>query len=389
MSILRIVALLALCAVLFCGAAAAKPPTDQGKVASSKLWPPLQMVGTSDNWGMYDSPDPAQPEKFIKMVKDAGFNTERLYIQWNPASPSPTQDQQRQLCNAATQVALNGVRNLILTMPPPPDAQPLEDATRQPYMYTWEKYFSYLFDPRFGCVSGNASWNGQAVPKLASVYVQPMNEMNLGTFCRPQTDTTHDLCASLAVQMRAYTYPRFKQLGQTYGVQVNVIGGGLSSHHGPLAYMQSECRVMKTLGIKSANMDIFGFHPYSLPGSSNPMSGFLMLPKLKKLIKLCYGRDLPVIYDEYGAETVATPEMGYTCSSERAAMRLGYAERATVYRMALETARQQGVIGVIFFLLQDERCLNPGWQSGLYSWDGTPKPDQPEIRQAVQQALAP
>ena len=351
-------------------------------VASAKEepLPPLHYVGVFENLGMYDYPDRSQPTTIAHRIAGFGFNTERISFTWNRRHPQPSRDQLRWACNAAVAAAVAGVPHLMLGLIPEAGGYPATGRDRTAYTAAIRTYVSALIRPGKGCVSRRSGH------PLRGLTVLPVNEPNIPTFCRPQTDDDHTLCADRTVQLLAQVYPALKKDARSYGVPIAVVCGGLSSHHTPIEYMQAEAQARDDRGIKAANCDIFGFHPYSLYASSDPLSGFGLFDLLKQNIWAEFDRDLPVLYDEFAVETIVPPTKGYTCTGSTWEQEVPEDTQAGYYDQALTLARKQGALGVLLFLLQDEQCLS-GWQSGEYYWDGTPKGSLPGVHAAVLRAL--
>jgi hypothetical protein len=136
-------------------------------------------------------------------------------------------------------------------------------------------------------------------------------------------------------------------------------------------------------------MDGFAFHPYGvnsstavdLPPSDPDHLALVDQTKLVRLLGRAFdgtaqvGSGLPILYDEYGIESVVPQEKAvHYVGTEPATTRpVDEATQAAAYVQALRLAYcQSNVAGVLLFHARDETGLS-GWQSGLYYPDGTPK----------------
>lgn len=136
-------------------------------------------------------------------------------------------------------------------------------------------------------------------------------------------------------------------------------------------------------------MDGFAFHPYAdtssqSPDFAHPNSSTIGLADYGKLTALLgeafdgttqTGSVLPILYDEFGVETVIPPtKVGLYSGTEPATTKpVDEATQARYYARALQLAFcQPTVTALLLFHAIDERQLAT-WQSGLYYVDETPK----------------
>ena len=149
-------------------------------------------------------------------------------------------------------------------------------------------------------------------------------------------------------------------------------------------------------------MDGLAIHPYGENSSTPPTFahpnstaiGIADYPKLVALLGQAFdgtaqpGSTLPILYAEYGVETVVPPGkahlyMGAEPATTRPVDETTQAER---YAQALQLAFcQPTVSGFFVFHAQDEAALG-SWQSGVLYADGTPKASQPLVRDALELA---
>jgi hypothetical protein len=147
-------------------------------------------------------------------------------------------------------------------------------------------------------------------------------------------------------------------------------------------------------------MDALAIHPYAdnssqSPDFAHPLSATIGVADYGKLVALLGeafdgtsqpGSALPVLYDEFGVESVVPPEKAalYTGTEPATTRPVDEATQARYYRRALELAFcQPTVTGMLLFHSHDEREL-AAWQSGVYYADGTPKSSLPAVRDALE-----
>ena len=146
-------------------------------------------------------------------------------------------------------------------------------------------------------------------------------------------------------------------------------------------------------------MDGFAFHPYaensSVPVDRSPADAdHLGLADQDKLVRLLgqafdgtaqVGSGLPILYDEYGIESVVNPQKASLYSGTEPATTRPVAEplQAAAYAQVLRLAYcQSNVAGILLFHSSDENAL-AGWQSGLFYPDGTPKSSLGVVRETL------
>jgi hypothetical protein len=136
-------------------------------------------------------------------------------------------------------------------------------------------------------------------------------------------------------------------------------------------------------------MDGLAFHPYpdnssQSPDFKHPLSTTIGLADYDKLVALLGqafdgtaqpGSALPILYDEFGIETVV-PEGKrslYSGSEPTTTRPVDEHQQAAAYDLGLRIAFcQPTVVGMLLFHSHDETALL-SWQSGVYYADGTPK----------------
>ena len=187
------------------------------------------------------------------------------------------------------------------------------------------------------------------------------NEPNTATFSSP---------VSPALYVSRVLNPAYTALHRAS--RRNLVAGGVTSPRktptgmSPLAFMQG-------MHAAHARLDAYAQNPYPLSPRETPTqtscrtcSYFTMatLPEIRADVTRYFGAAKQVWLTEYGYQT-NPPDSLLGVSYARQARYLGEA--------ALRVWRQRGVTMLIQFLVRDEPGLG-GWQSGLFTVGGAPKP---------------
>jgi hypothetical protein len=186
------------------------------------------------------------------------------------------------------------------------------------------------------------------------------NEPNTAIFSTP---------VSPSLYVRSLLNPGYAALHEAN--RRNLVAGGVTSPRktptgmAPLAFMQG-------MRAAHAHLDAYAQNPYPLSPIETPThtscarcSYFTMatLPEIRRDVTRYFGAK-PLWLTEYGYQT-NPPDRLLGVSYARQAQYVGEA--------ALRVWRQPGVTVLIQFLLRDEPAVG-GWQSGLYTAGGAPKP---------------
>ena len=98
------------------------------------------------------------------------------------------------------------------------------------------------------------------------------------------------------------------------------------------------------------------------------------------------GSGLPILYDEYGIESVVPPGEGGALQPAPSRRRRGRSTKpaqAAAYAQALRLAYCQSNVAGILLFHAARRDRPRGWQSGLYYPDGTPKSSLGVVRDTL------
>ena len=223
------------------------------------------------------------------------------------------------------------------------------------------------------------------------------NEPNLNRFWLPQFNLDGTGASAPAyLSLLATTYDAVKAAAP----EARIWGGALAPRGvdrpgtgrdtiSPTRFVRELGQAYRASGRYKPVMDGFAFHPYaensSVPVDRAPADpDHLGLADQDKLVRLLgqafdgteqVGSGLPILYDEYGIESVVNPEKAALYSGTEPVDDRPVEEpaQAVAYAQALRMAYcQSNVAGVLLFHSADESAL-AGWQSGLFYPDGTPK----------------
>lgn len=351
--------------------------------ASAPKFKPMKYIGVVEGATVpANATDPQEVAKAQWMVTSArklGANTIKVIRHWNETGDPGTAELDA-ICVTAQAMVANGMKTLLVSLMPRAYSYPTSSGDLKSFLQTIESYNSAFFGTR------NCSSNAQL-----EVMWQVGNEMNISTFCRTGNDevdddenSRHAECARRAVYLQQNVFRLVQEQEKLYSVNMPVLGAGIGSHHSPISFLHHTNNAMRYYGYKHPGMDIFGFHPYALRGSVDPASGMKLLPKVMQVVKAVLGKNLPFMYDEMGFETI-TPQVkrDANCTTPPSVLLIPESHAASWTKLALKTSKTQGSVGYLNFLLADEKCENPGWQSGFYYWDLTPKPYLSEVSQVI------
>ena len=246
----------------------------------------------------------------------------------------------------------------------------------------------------------------RGLPDVHDVIVG--NEPNVNLFFLPQYGPTgEDVAATSFERLLATTYDALKEVDPA----IQVIGAGLaaSGSDNPAAprATHSPTRFLADLGaayVKSHRrrpiMDALSIHPYGEsprgpPTLRHPRTssiGIADYPELVDLLGQAFGdsaqrgRDLPIVYGEYGVETTIPPAKLPLYSGLEIVNPVDETTQARYYETAIRlTSCQPTVEMLLLFHVRDESRLT-GLQSGTRYTDGTPKSSLIPVREALQNA---
>jgi hypothetical protein len=346
------------------------------------------VIGASEE--LVKSDVPAQSRAQLALATAAGLQLVRVTAFWRPGQSEPSTGLLKSLETTQTEATSSGVALMLSVYPDSNRAVPLDDVARA-------QFASF--------VAGIA----RAVPEIRQFVIG--NEANLNFFWLPQFNPDGTSAAPAAyTQLLARTYDALKAVDP----ELEVIGGaispagtdnptGIRPSHSPGRFILGMGDAYRAMARTTPIMDAFAFHPYgqrskSPPSAQNPNSTRISLADYGKLVSFLgqafdgtaqRGSTLPLVYDEYGVQTIPPPakQSLYTnLDAPSAADAVSEDEQAAYYRQALQIAFcQPNVEAVLFFHTVDETDARR-WQSGLYYPDLTPKTSLAQVRTAVLEA---
>jgi Bacterial Ig domain len=354
-------------------------------LAPTALAGPNLFVGAAEDGAVW-----GDPTTQMSLAQEAGFDSIRMTAQWVSGNTMLDPIIAAKLQNAASAAEARGLRPVV-SIYNVNSIQAPEDP---------------ILQSEFAQFAQNVVL---ALPSVTTFIVG--NEPNSSYYWQPQFDTRGaDIAATAYEAMLADSYDAIKAVRP----EVTVIGGALDSmgtdnpknrpSHSPLVFIRDMGRAYRASHRTLPIMDEFDEHIYeensSLPPSmAHPNSTTLAeadYPRLVAALGQAFdgtaqpGSSLPIVYGEYGVESVIpSNEAGnYTGQQAASAKPVDEATQAAYYIQAMKLAMcQPNVVGLMLFHVEDEAGL-PGWQSGLFYADGTPKSSLDPVRAAMAAARA-
>jgi hypothetical protein len=233
------------------------------------------------------------------------------------------------------------------------------------------------------------------------------NEPNLNRFWLPQfNEDGTGASAAAYLSLLAATYDAVK-----VAAPETIVWGGALAPRGvdkpftgrdtisPTRFIREWGAAYAAGGRTAPVMDGFSFHPYGehsstpvdrVPGDPDHL-GLADQDKLVRLLGQAFdgtgqtGSGLPILYDEYGIESIVPPEKAalYEGTEPATTRPVDEAAQGAAYTQALRLAScQSNVAGILLFHVRDEPGL-AGWQSGLLYPDGEPKSSLGVVRDTI------
>ena len=249
-----------------------------------------------------------------------------------------------------------------------------------------------------------------AIPAVRDVIVG--NEPNLNLFWMPQFAADGSNAAATAyLALLAETYDALKRVSP----ELNVIGGALSARgsddpaaprptHSPTSFIRDLGAAYRASGRNDPVMDMFSLHPYPEhsgipPGFTHPRSTSIGIADYDKLIELLGeafdgtgqpGSSLPLVYGEYGLQTVIPPGKGtvYSGAEQPTTKPIEEIAQGAAYAEAIALAACRPTVRMLlFFHVSDEAQLER-LQTGVFYADDTPKASLEPVARAAHAAEA-
>ena len=352
--------------------------------------PAAQAGGSSISLGAAEdavrAPTLVEAEASMGLVRLAGFRAVRITSTWEPGLTAPTEHEAAVLGNVAAAAALHGVRVYVSVYHAGSRTTPLTPEARAQF-------------------AAYAAEIVRANPSLRDVIVG--NEPNLNRFWLPQfNEDGTGASAAAYLSLLAATYDAVKAAAPE-----TIVWGGALAPRGvdkpftgrdtisPTRFIREWGQAYLESGRTTPFMDGFAFHPYGINSSSAidlPPNDpdHLALIDQNKLVRLLgkafdgsaqVGSGLPILYDEYGIESIVPPEKAvqYAGTEPATTRPVDETAQAAAYAQAIKLAYcQSNVAGILLFHARDEAGRG-GWQSGLYYPDGTPKSSLGVVRDTM------
>jgi hypothetical protein len=378
-------ALLPLAAVLLvlagCGGSnrhTASAPTATTTTTKPKTEPKL-LVGAVEDAAKQRS----NPRAQMVLARDSGFRAIVLSAVWETgASP---QDELSRLRPAVAAAVAEGIRP-VLAIYQFSSSTPNDPERRREFV----------------------AYAAALTKKLPAVHdVIIGNEPNLNLFWQPQFDDGGaDQAARDYEALLAAVYDRLKE----QDAALDVIGGGLAPHggdrpssrptHSPTQFIRDLAAAYRASGRTKPIMDALSLHVYgdsqhTPPTFAHPRSTTIGIADYDKVVALLRegfagtaqpGATLPIVYGEYGVETVIPQDKAYLYTGKEVTSPVDEATQARYYEEAIHMAEGQPTVRMLFlFHVVDETRLE-GLQSGTRYADGSAKTSETPVQRALEAA---
>jgi hypothetical protein len=346
-------------------------------------------IGAAEDEGR--NADPAVAQAKMDLAKAAGFNAIRVTAIWAPGENAVPPDQLRALQSISAAAAFDGITIWTTVMPYGSRTTPLTARARR----------------QFASFAADLTRRVPAIP-----YLIIGNEPNINRYWLPQFNRDgSDAAASTYEALLAQTYDAVKKVNKNEFV----IGGSVSPHgsddptssrqtHSPTTFIADLGDAYRASGRSRPIMDGFAFHPYGEnssvpPTERHPNSTSIGIADYDVLVGLLAdafdgtaqrGSSLPIVYDEYGIESVIPRAKAslYHGTEPRTTKPVQLDTQGQYYDQALTmTACQPNVMAMFLFHVTDETDLGR-WQSGVYYPDDTPKPARAVVFKTINQILS-
>jgi hypothetical protein len=345
-------------------------------------------IGAAEDEGR--NADPLVAASKLALAQEAGFEAIRVTANWRPGLTELPLDQLEALQSIAAAGDFNGIKIVVTIMPRGSSVTPRTAAARAEF----------------------AEYAADVVRQTTIREVIVGNEPNLNRYWLPQFGPNgQDVAAPAYEALLAQAYDAIKAVDPT----TFVIGGSVSPRggddptaprqtHSPTAFITDLGAAYRASRRLKPIMDGFAFHPYgessrTPPDFTHPRSTSIGLADYAKLVALLgrafngtaqLGSKLPIVYDEYGIDSVIPRrKAGFYHGREPATTHpIPESLQAQRYGRALVMAACQPTVrGFLIFHVTDEPDYNR-WQSGLYYADGTPKTSRARVKETIEQVRA-
>jgi hypothetical protein len=335
------------------------------------------------------SENPAVAQKQMDLLAAAGFRAVRVTQTWAPGQTAISSTDATILDNVMNAAKKDGLEVLTTVMNYGSKTTPLTDTDQAAF----------------------AAFAASVVRATGLRHLIVGNEPNLNRYWLPQFDDNGaDVAAPAYESLLARTYdavkaanPGVEVIGGALAPRGGDVGGGIRPTHSPTAFITDLGAAYRASGRETPIMDAISLHPYEEHSSTAPAAGVhpntttIELADYDKLVSLLGqafdgtaqpGSTLPIYFDEFGVESQipTAKQQLYTGSEVAVTEPVDEATQAAYYKQAVQLAFcDPNVRGFFLFHAVDETAM-PGWQSGVYYADDTPKSSLAPVRLALDQA---
>jgi hypothetical protein len=339
--------------------------------------------------GFHDDPSFRWVENRQSRIMGAardGSTVMRLLVQWNlaapqrPANPTDPFDPAYVLddVDEAVRVAQQSDQEVMLTISGTPrwangGKAPNTMPTRLADLTDFARAIASRYSGRY---------EGYPFVRFWSVW----NEPNLQLFLAPQFDAQgRSVAPANYAKLYAAAYAGIKAgnpLAQVAIGETSARGsdkpGGLRPTHSPGRFAELVAKANPRL-----KFDAWSHHPYPFNPNSKPTQvvkwpnvALTSLPRFEDSLKAWFKRrSVPIWITEYGHQTKPPDAFG-----------VSYATQAAYIQQSIAIARSYPFVTMfIWFVYQDDQ--GQPWESGLYTYDGSPKASSPARFSAIARPL--
>ena len=343
---------------------------------------PGMVVGASEDVVQQDSLVAAKAK--LDLLRLVGFTAVRIGEVWAPGQSAPTALEQAHLTAVTGAAKLDGMQVYVDVYNAGSRTTPLSAGDQDDF-------------------AAFAAAIARSYPSVTQFMIG--NEPNNNRFWLPQFALDGSDAAAVSYEsLLAKSYDALKAVSPS----IDVIGGGLDPRggdkpgtgkptHSPTTFITDLVAAYKASGRTLPIMDAFDVHAYednsSLPPTfQHPKTTTIAIADYQKLVNLLAGFDgtaqpgstLSIVYGEFGVESQIPADKAslYTGAEPATTKPVSEATQGQYYHDALAIAFCQPNVKAFFvFHAFDEPSL-PGWQSGVYYVDATPKASLPVVKKA-------
>jgi hypothetical protein len=320
-----------------------------------------------------------------ELMRSAGFRAVVLSAVWTPPLTRPTDPELTALRGAVEAAADAGVRPIVAVYAFG-SATPLDAEAR-------------------GQFAAFAASIPRELPRVRTVSIG--NEPNLGLFWSPQfAPDGSDAAAPAYEALLAEAYDAVKAVS----ADITVIGGSLAARgnvdpqgrrqtQSPTRFLRDLGAAYRASGRDRPLMDMLSIHPYPEsssvpPDLAHPRSTSIGIADYGKLVDLLDeafggtaqpGGSLPVVYGEYGIQTVIPPAEApaYSGAEPPSTKAVDEATQARYYAQAIRLAFCQPTVAMLLFFHSFDEPQLERLQTGVYYADLQPKSSRDPVAEAA------